>query len=102
MSTLHTVNKSPFEQHTLNSCLSVCRAGDALLLIEDGVYGALPSAPTSERLRALTEQGIALFALEPDLQARGLAERRPEWIEPLDYNGFVHLSSRHQTVQSWY
>ena len=41
MSTLHTVNKSPFGNGTLLSCLNHCKPGDAVLLIEDGVYGAL-------------------------------------------------------------
>ncbi len=103
MSTLHTVNKSPFAQQTLTSCINICRAGDALLLIEDGVYGALPSSPTAEALKALADEGnVHLFALEPDLQARGLNDRISDWITVVDYSGFVQLSTEHQTVQSWY
>ncbi len=41
MSTLHTVNKSPFATQALLSCLNHAKAGDAVLLIEDGVYGGL-------------------------------------------------------------
>ena len=39
MSTLHTVNKSPFSTQTLLSCLNHAKDGDAVLMIEDGVYG---------------------------------------------------------------
>lgn len=103
MSTLHTVNKSPFVQRTLNSCMDICRAGDALLLIEDGVYAALPSAPTAKALRALADEGeVGLFVLEPDLKARGLSDRISDWVSVVDYSGFVRLSTEHKTVQSWY
>ena len=39
MSTLHTVNKSPYERNALKSCLDHVTAGDRILLIEDGVLG---------------------------------------------------------------
>ena len=35
MSELHTVNKSPFEKSSLESCLSHVAEGSAVLLIED-------------------------------------------------------------------
>ena len=38
---LHTVNKSPFLHKALESCLRSAKDGSAVLLIEDGVYGAL-------------------------------------------------------------
>ena len=41
MSTLHTVNKSPFATQALVSCLNHAKAGDTVLMIEDGVYGGL-------------------------------------------------------------
>lgn len=102
MSTLHTVNKSPFSHTTLASCLSVCQPGDALLLIEDGVYAALPSSPQAEQLRHARSAGIRVYALEPDLIARGLAEQHVEAIELTDYAGFVRLSVEQRRTQSWY
>jgi len=102
MSTLHTVNKSPFEHHTLASCTRVCLAGDGLLLLEDGVYGALPAAPTGAALRALSDRGVKLLALAEDVRARGLEGRLAEGIQLTDYAGFVRLSCEHQTIQSWY
>lgn len=102
MSTLHTVNKSPFSHSTLASCATVCRGGDGLLLIEDGVYGALESAPCADQLAQLTKQGIKVFALDPDICARGLSDKLLQGIERTDYEGFVRLSAEHRCIQSWY
>ena len=41
MATLHTVNKSPFERNSLEGCIRLAAKGSAVLLIEDGVYGAM-------------------------------------------------------------
>lgn len=41
MSTLHTVNKSPFERNSLDTCLLLIKNDSTVLLIEDGVAGAL-------------------------------------------------------------
>ena len=38
---LHTVNKSPFENNSLETCLRLIENNSSLLLIEDAVYGAL-------------------------------------------------------------
>ena len=35
---LHTVNKSPFDKSSLDTCLKFAKAGSSILLIEDGVY----------------------------------------------------------------
>ena len=102
MSTLHTVNKSPFTHSTLVSCMAICQPGDALLLIEDGVYAALPSSPVQKRLKTLADSGVTVAALGPDLDARGLTSRSADWITTMDYDGFVTLSTTLKTVQSWY
>lgn len=102
MSTLHTVNKSPFSHTTLASCLGVCQPGDALLLIEDGVYGALASSPHAEQLRRARDAGVRLYALDSDLSARGLSGQQMDGIELTDYAGFVRLSAQQQRTQSWY
>ena len=102
MSTLHTVNKSPFSHNTLSSCIKVCSKLDAILLLEDGVFGAMRSAPCAEDLSALIARGIKVYALEPDVKARGLSEKMLDRIELTSYNEFVQLSLTHRSVQSWY
>jgi tRNA 2-thiouridine synthesizing protein B len=102
MSTLHTVNKSPFTHGTLASCLLICTQNDGILLLEDGVFGALPNTPCADRLQELIEHGVKVYALNSDIKARGLQERLLANIVLSDYTGFVQLSIDHRCVQSWY
>ncbi|WP_041523164.1 sulfurtransferase complex subunit TusB [Gilvimarinus agarilyticus] len=102
MSTLHTVNKSPFSDQSLHSCLNICSSGDSVLLIEDGTYGALGSAPTFKLLQRAIERDIKVYALESDLMARGLQSQIAQGIAIANYPAFVELSCQHTTVQSWY
>jgi tRNA 2-thiouridine synthesizing protein B len=97
---LHTVNKSPFQDNSLDSCLRVAQPDCGILLIEDAVYAATETAND-----LLTEQVLSLhklYALIPDLKARGLLERVKPGVELVDYDGFVQLTEQYDTVQSWY
>ena len=101
MRQLHTVNKSPFERDSLHSCLRVAQAGSTVLLIEDGVYAALRGTTPG---KVLTESmpRLAICALRPDLEARGIeAERLVAGITLVDYTGFVALAVEHDSVQAW-
>lgn len=101
MSILHMVNKSPFERSALASCLAHTCPGDAVLLIEDGVYGAVKGGKAGETLKA-ANGGAALYALGPDLAARGLKEEAlAEGVRVVDYDGFVDLVAEHDASQAW-
>lgn len=102
MSTLHTVNKSPFSHTTLASCLQICGKQDGILLLEDGVFGALNNAPCAEELTTMIEAGVKVYVLGIDVNARGLVEKLRSDVFLTDYNGFVQLSIEHNCVQSWY
>lgn len=102
MSTLHTVNKSPYTNNTLSSCLKVCAEDDGILLLEDGVFGATSSASIANELQSLIKNGVKVYALINDLKARGLEDKLPSHIEPIDYDTFVQLTIEHRCVQSWY
>jgi tRNA 2-thiouridine synthesizing protein B len=95
---LHIVNKSPEGSTALADCLRFCRSGDAVMLIEDGVYAAL----AGEWLEQLLATGAQVHALTPDLAARGVAERCDGRVAVLDYAGFVQLCCDHNPIQSWY
>ena len=92
---LHIVNKSPHERASLSSALAHARPGHAVLLIEDAVIAATTGSP------AAAPEGVALYALGPDLQARGLAARVAPGVAVVDYAGFVELVAAHPRVQSW-
>ncbi|WP_374544970.1 sulfurtransferase complex subunit TusB [Rhodoblastus sp.] len=101
MSTLHTVNKSPYERNALKSCLDHVLAGDRVLLIEDGVVAARKGGAFAQALGDAGRQ-CAVYALAPDLAARGIGPSDlMEGIETVDYGGFVELAASASRVCSW-
>ena len=101
MSTLHTVNKSPFATQTLLSCLGHCQEGDAVLMIEDGVYGALAGSGMSDLVRSRAG-AISLYVLSADAAARGLAaDKLLGEVKGVEYDGFVDLVTEHDRTQNW-
>ena len=84
MSTLHTVNKSPYERVAAASAFSHLSEGDAVLLIEDGVLGARKGGSFERRIGEA--HGVAVYALKPDLDARGL---KPEQLDEQTFSRFL-------------
>jgi len=102
MSTLHTVNKSPFERNSLDTCLSVTGSDATVLMIEDGVSGALQNTVASSSISDAMSKGVKFAVLGEDLNARGLsADRVMDGFTVVDYAGFVQLAADHDNVQSW-
>lgn len=101
MAALHLVFRSPAESPALERCLARAGEGDAVLLLEDGVYAASGDSVPGEILRDAGRQ-VAVYALMPDLDARGLeiSALSPN-IQPVDYPGFVALTTAHNPIVSW-
>ena len=97
---LHIVNKSPYERNALEACLRLAQPGSALLLIEDGVYAATHGNAAETSLRQAMAR-LKVYALAPDLEARGMAARVMEGIQLVDYGGFVQLACEQPNCQSW-
>ena len=97
---LHTVNKSPTERNVLESCLKYLKKGSVVLLIEDGVYGALKGSTTTKMVEQALKN-FPVYALYPDIEARGMQDRVIDGIKLVDYSGFVDLVAEHPTVQAW-
>lgn|SRR5574337_872793 len=97
---LHIVNTSHTQTSALASCLRFALPGQALLLTEDAVYAATASAVESSGVAAALAQ-LKVYALQPDLQARGMAGKLAAGVTPVDYAGFVDLVAEHPTNQSW-
>jgi len=94
---LHLVNKSPYDTCSLNTASTIMKDGDQLLLIEDGIYGAIKSGKAADLLKDLK-----VSVLGPDLAARGISEDKlADGIEIIDYAGFVDLVEANDKVQSW-
>ncbi|QGU33163.1 sulfurtransferase complex subunit TusB [Thermochromatium tepidum] len=101
MSILHTVNKSPFERNSLESCLKFAAEGASVLLFEDGVYAALAGTSIESQVTAALGK-LKLYVLGPDLKARGFSDERViPGIRILDYAGFVDLAAECDKVQAW-
>jgi len=97
---LHTINKSPFEKTSFEACLNHVNGDSSILMIEDGVYGAMKGTAFSEKVAAAN--GVALYVLGPDMQTRGISEDRLlDGVKVVDYAGFVDLVTEHDKVQAW-
>jgi tRNA 2-thiouridine synthesizing protein B len=98
---LHTVNKSPFEKNSLQTCIRLSLAGHSILLIEDGVYGALQGTAAEADVKACL-QDRKVYALGPDLKARGIdASSLIDGVEVAGYEQFVELAASCDKVQTW-
>lgn len=100
MSILHTVNKSPFEKSSMDSCLAHANDGSAVLMYEDGIYGAIKGTAVADKIAAMS--GVNFYVMGPDLKARGVAEDKVvDGIEIVDYAKFVSLAAENDKVQAW-
>ena len=98
---LHTVNKSPFEKNSLDTCLRLIDDSSSVLLIEDAVYGALENTSISDKIKKV-QQATKFYVLGPDLKARGLDKSSLiSNIEVIDYKGFVTLTVENDKIQNW-
>ena len=101
MATLHTVSRSPFRDSALESCLRLARPGSVLLLMEDGVYGALTDGALAGRVRDALDRH-RVYALQADLAARGISVAAlVDGVQVVDYEGFVDLACECSKVQAW-
>ncbi len=97
MTMLHVVNKSPYDARSLDTASSIMKSDDSLLLIEDGVYGAVKNGKAASMLG-----NCKVSVLGPDLAARGITEDKLiDGVDVVDYAGFVDLVEANDKVQSW-
>jgi len=99
MSTLHLLAHSPFNDNRFSSCLPLLADGDGLLLSGDAVHALQPGSTALQSLQQLPA-GVAIYALQEDLLARGLSEY-PERVSDIEYSVFVDLCIHYSSVNSW-
>lgn len=95
------VNKSP-SHSALQDCLQLIGDDDGLLLLEDGVYAAMSQAAVAAQLARISGRGVRLYAIGEDLAMRGLSQAVSAFVEAIDYDGFVSLTTHYKAIQSWY
>jgi tRNA 2-thiouridine synthesizing protein B len=99
MSTLHIVSSSPFDSNAFSSALKTASQGDAILLIENGVYAAV-DALQIDNLMSGAMSDVTHYVLTEDVDARALPRLRNN-IAKVDYAGFVALVCQHHNSVSW-
>lgn len=95
---LHTLAKAP-GQRAFRDCLALLQTDHALLLLGDGVYGALAGTAAAAELAAT---GTPVYVLQVDAQAAGVSGRLMPGATLVDDNGFVELSERFVRHLAWY
>lgn len=94
---LHILNRPPSSSRVYREALAAMGSTDRLLLIEDGVLGALTS-----QVRHFQQVEGRLFALREDLDARGLLGRCESSVQVVDVDGFVLLTEEADKTVSWF
>jgi tRNA 2-thiouridine synthesizing protein B len=94
---LHTVNKIG---ESLSRCLNIASQGDAVLLIEDGVYAAMDNAANRHIWEAIPSN-MSCYVLVEDLAARGISDKMLAQVTPADWALFVSLTTEYDKVISW-
>lgn len=102
MSSLHLVFTSPWAGTALTDCLRAASAGDAVLLLQDGVYAAAGGEKARELLAQAVRQQLPVHLLSPDLAARGLQPDAGCPAQPVSDDGFVALTEQHERIVSWF
>lgn len=101
MAMLHTVNKSPFERNSLETCINHALPKSAVLMIEDGVYGAVKGTTVADKVTTAGGE-VSFYVLGPDLAARGMSkDKLIDDVKIIDYAGFVDLVTEFDRVQAW-
>lgn len=92
--TLHCVVRAPRDGEALALALSLLRPGDALLLMQDGVFAAFDEA-------VAVPAGVEACVLMSDVLRRGLDPARIRGFAPVDEAGFVALAARSARQVCW-
>jgi len=94
---LHTLNASPASA-AFHDCIQVATAGDAVILLGDGVYAAIKGTTACTEL---TATGAELYLLSPDARLAGVINPAAG-INCIEMDGFVTLTERFSRQMAWY
>lgn len=95
---LHTVNKSPFTNNTLDECARFATSGSPVLLLEDGVYAAMAGSSYEGKLKEILSDH-EVYAISADIKARGISNVA-DGVKVIDYSSFVELVEKNK-VHTW-
>lgn len=94
---LHTLNASSTSL-AFQDCLRAATQGDAILLLGEGVYGAITG---SEACSQLQESAARVLVLDSDSLAAGL-DTETLAFPNIDIDGFAALTEYYPRQLAWY
>ncbi|MBW5929335.1 sulfurtransferase complex subunit TusB [Klebsiella grimontii] len=94
---LHTLSTSPWHAD-MATMRRLIKEGDDLLLLSDGVVAAVSE---SYFLEILLSAPITLYALQEDIEARGLTGQIADSVVRVSYTEFVRLTVKHAGQLAW-
>ncbi|AEW44768.1 sulfur transfer protein complex, TusB subunit [Serratia symbiotica str. 'Cinara cedri'] len=94
---LYTLSHSP-AQCDLPALLRLIMTGDSILLLQDGVLAGISD---STYLKLLFNTPASLYALQADLEARGLVSYVSKKITIIEYHHFVTLTEKYHSQIAW-
>lgn len=83
---------------TIATALAYSSEKDDILLVESAVYASISQHALIEVLRA--HRGV-VYALQADLEARGLSELLDNEVTQVNFTGFVELTISNETSMTW-
>ncbi|MDT9587603.1 MAG: sulfurtransferase complex subunit TusB [Candidatus Arsenophonus melophagi] len=100
---LYTISASPYYSD-FNALINLVTNLDEVLLIQDAVLIAHKIAwnnKDNNYLIQLREKGVYVFALQDDIEARGLMPYVSSYVQQISYIDFVQLTVKHLQYCSW-
>ena len=92
---LHIITNN--QTSSFNYCQQSLAAGDSLIFIDDGIYLLI----RNNIINVEITKTVDVYALNDDVNARGLSSKLPKYIQKIDYDSFVALTEKYQTNQTW-
>ncbi|MGR5238819.1 sulfurtransferase complex subunit TusB [Vibrio alfacsensis] len=80
----------------LDDAMALYSEQDDVLLIEDAVYAANPQHQAFSKVK-----GPSVFALQGDIDARGMTNRISPSVSTIGYEGFVELTVKQDKSLTW-
>ncbi|WMY96029.1 MAG: sulfurtransferase complex subunit TusB [Arsenophonus sp.] len=100
---LYGISTSPYYTD-INSLISLVMKEDEVLLMQDGVLMGHKTFLTNndnDYLMQFKNKGIHVFALQDDVEARGLLPYISSYVYQISFIDFVKLTVKHTQYFSW-
>jgi tRNA 2-thiouridine synthesizing protein B len=100
---LYTISTSPYYSD-FNSLINLLTEQDEVLLLHDGVllgHKIASGKKDNHYLIQLKDKGIHVFALQDDVEARGLMPYISSYVRQISYVDFVQLTVKHPQYFAW-